>query len=83
MSFAVGLLINVIINLISNTLILIHKKVSFWIPIFDYRKEHISELFSFGGYFQIGKLANIVTLNTDNILIASFLGATFVSSYAF
>lgn len=47
------------------------------------RKTVISKLINFGGYFQIGKLANIVALNTDNIIIASFLGAALVSSYTF
>jgi O-antigen/teichoic acid export membrane protein len=46
-------------------------------------KTVIGKLVKFGGYFQIGKLANIVALNTDNIIIASFLGATLVSSYTF
>ena len=40
------------------------------------------KLIRFGGYFQIGQLANIVALNTDNIIIASLLTASVVSTYA-
>ncbi len=38
-------------------------------------------LSTFGGYFQLGRVANIVATNTDAVVIAAFLGAASVSPY--
>ena len=43
----------------------------------------ISRLWSFGGYFQLGRIANTVALSTDAILIAAILGAAEVPVYTF
>lgn len=48
-----------------------------------YNKQYARELFSFGGYFQLAKIANIVALNTDMIFITLYLGAGIVPSYNF
>jgi O-antigen/teichoic acid export membrane protein len=41
------------------------------------------KLLSFGGYFQLGRVANTVALSTDNIVISIILGAGSVTPYAF
>ncbi|MCK4809720.1 MAG: oligosaccharide flippase family protein [Candidatus Omnitrophica bacterium] len=46
-------------------------------------KTVISRLWSFGGYFQLGRIANTVALSTDAILIAAILGAAKVPAYTF
>lgn len=42
----------------------------------------LKQLFSFGGYFQLGRIANIVTSSTDSMVIAAALGASHVTPYA-
>ena len=44
---------------------------------------HLKSLLSFGGLFQVGRIANTVALSTDNIVIAGSLGAGSVTPYAF
>jgi O-antigen/teichoic acid export membrane protein len=51
-------------------------------PIKTSKKDIIS-LLKFGGLFQILKIANLVSTSADNIIIASILGASFVSIYVF
>ena len=43
----------------------------------------IKHLLKFGGYYQIIKIANLVSVNTDNIIIAGYLGSSFVSIFTF
>lgn len=44
-------------------------------------KADFARLWSFGGYFQLGRIAYMVTINTDAILIAVVLGAAAVTPY--
>ncbi|MDA7540937.1 oligosaccharide flippase family protein [bacterium] len=43
----------------------------------------LKELVTFGGYFQLARIANTVSLNSDNIVISSILGAHAVTPYVF
>jgi len=45
-------------------------------------KKDLKRLISFGGYFQLGRIANIVTSSTDSMVIAGVLGATHVTPYS-
>ena len=49
----------------------------------NYNKKDLKRLLSFGGYFQLGRVANTVALSSDNIIIASSLGAGQVTPYTF
>ncbi len=44
-------------------------------------KAHVARLWSFGGHFQMGRIANTVATNTDSIIIAAMLGAAMVTPY--
>lgn len=46
-------------------------------------KKLLKELFTFGGYFQVGRTANIIATSTDNLFIASYLDAARVPVYNF
>ena len=46
-------------------------------------KKDLKKLISFGGYFQLGRIANTVALSSDNIVIAGSLGAGSVTPYTF
>jgi O-antigen/teichoic acid export membrane protein len=43
----------------------------------------LKRLLSFGGYFQVGRIANTVAVSTDSIVIAGAMGAAQVTPYAF
>jgi len=43
----------------------------------------LKRLITFGGYFQLGRIATIVALSTDNIVIAAFTSAAMVTPYVF
>jgi O-antigen/teichoic acid export membrane protein len=47
------------------------------------KKAIVRRLWTFGGYFQLGRIANTVALSTDAILIAAILGAAIVPVYTF
>jgi len=46
-------------------------------------KKDLKKLISFGGYFQLGRVANTVALSSDNIVIAGYMGAESVTPYSF
>lgn len=46
-------------------------------------KHDLVSLLSFGGYFQLSRIANTVSTSTDNLVIASVLGASSVNTYVF
>jgi O-antigen/teichoic acid export membrane protein len=48
-----------------------------------YDKIVVKKLLSFGGFFQLGRIANTVALSTDSILIAVVLGSSLVPIYSF
>lgn len=50
---------------------------------FNFSKQYAKILLSYGGFFQLGRLANTVALNTDNILISTYLGSSMVPGYNF
>ena len=43
----------------------------------------LSRLLTFGGYFQLGRIANTVATSSDSIVIAAASGAAMVTPYAF
>jgi O-antigen/teichoic acid export membrane protein len=82
-SFAYGLLFEALLmpfidiiylKLIDNRICLYPIKTS---------KKDIFSLLKFGGPFQVLKIANLVSTSTDNIIIASILGASSVTIYVF
>ena len=57
-------------------------------PEIQIRLAHINlqdfrHLIGFGGYFQLGRIANTVALNTDSVVISATMGAAQVMPYAF
>mgnify|MGYP000562433546 CR=1 FL=1 len=82
-AFAFGLLFSALIIPFIEVIYLrrIDKRIDFF-PIKTTKKDIIS-LLKFGGLFQILKIANLVSTSADNIIIASILGASFVSIYVF
>lgn len=52
------------------------------VRLFLANRNDLKRLFSFGGYFQLGRIANIVASSTDSMVIAGVLGATHVTPYA-
>jgi len=46
-------------------------------------RQELRALVSFGGYFQLGRVANTVALNSDSVVISSVLGAQSVTPYVF
>lgn len=46
-------------------------------------RSDLKSLFRFGGYFQLTRIAGIVTNSTDSIIVASAMGAAMVNPYAF
>ena len=53
------------------------------ISIFSISRKFTKSLWTFGGYFQFGRIANTISLSTDAILIAVLLGASAVPTYSF
>ena len=53
------------------------------IGLAKFNREDLNKLLSFGGYFQLGRVANTVALSADNIVIAGAIGADSVTPYAF
>jgi O-antigen/teichoic acid export membrane protein len=81
-SFSLGMLVTVASAALFNYLYFRKLIPGFSFLPFRIDRAVSSKLIRFGGYFQLGQLANIVALNTVNIIIASFLTATVVSTYA-
>ena len=50
---------------------------------FFIKRDVVKRLASYGGFLQLGRIANTVILSTDAILIAAILGAGEVPAYAF
>jgi O-antigen/teichoic acid export membrane protein len=46
-------------------------------------RRDVHQLAAFGGYFQLGRVANTVATNADSLVISSTLGAAQVSPYVF
>jgi len=82
-SFAYGMLFKVAITFIIELIYLkkIDKKIIFT-PIGTAKKE-VKSLVKFGGWFQILKIANLISTSADNIIIAAMLGASYVTVYVF
>jgi O-antigen/teichoic acid export membrane protein len=47
-----------------------------------FSKTELKHLLSFGGLFQLGRIANTIALSADNLVIAGVLGTTYVTSYS-
>lgn len=48
-----------------------------------FRRHDLKTLVTFGGYFQFGRIANTVALNSDSVVISGVLGAHAVTPYVF
>jgi len=46
-----------------------------------FNRIQFKKLLNFGGLFQIGRLANTIAISADNLVIASILGANYVTPY--
>jgi len=53
------------------------------LDISAFNRADLKELFSIGGYFQLGRVSNTVALSSDNIIISGALGSGYVTPYAF
>ena len=82
-SFAFGLLFESILTPIVDYIYLkrIDKSIKFSPPTTT--TKDIKSLLSFGAPYQALKIANLVSTNTDNIIIAAILGASSVTIYVF
>ena len=83
LSFAYGLLFEALATPIVDIIYLkrIDKKIEL-LPLKTSLRD-IKSLLSFGLPYQALKIANLVATNTDNIIIAAFLGASSVTVYVF
>lgn len=82
-SFAYGLLFEVLLMPFIDLIYLkfIDSRINFY-PIKTSLRD-IMSLLKFGGSYQALKIANVVSTNTDNIIIASILGAGSVTVFVF
>jgi O-antigen/teichoic acid export membrane protein len=55
----------------------------FQLRLGHFNRKDFTALLSFGGYFQLGRVANTVALNSDSVVISSVLGAQEVAPYVF
>ena len=53
------------------------------LSLLEFNKNDLKKLVSFGGYFQLNRMANTVALSSDNIVITSIMGPASVTPYAF
>ena len=82
-SFSISLLTTAIIAPIISIYYLKYIDSEIIFTPFTISINEIKSLFKLGGLFQLLKVANLVSTSTDNIIIASFLGVSFVSIYTF
>ena len=82
-SFALGLSIKLILTPIVELIFL--KKIDLLFSLFPVvsSKKHFLSLLSFGGKFQILKIANMISSSADIIIIGAYLGAAYASIYTF
>jgi O-antigen/teichoic acid export membrane protein len=73
----------VIINSILNFFYARHFFPALKIRLLSFNRIDLRKLLSFGGYFQLGRVANTVVFNTDNIIIAGNMGAADVTPFVF
>ncbi len=59
------------------------REMSFKISLAQINKKLLKEIFTFGGYFQVGRTANTIATSTDNLFIASYLDAGKIPVYSF
>jgi O-antigen/teichoic acid export membrane protein len=75
------------------TTVIIQGAVTLWLVVRNFpelrleialiSKTEYKTLLHFGGYFQLGRIANTVALNTDSIVISAALGSAQVTPYVF
>ncbi len=82
-SFALSFLIINIIKPVNGIIYLKIKEPEIKLLPISISFSEIKHLLKFGGYYQIIKIANLVSVNTDNIIIAGYLGSSFVSIFTF
>lgn len=62
---------------------ILKKKLPFWkFSIFDFNKDTFRFIFSFSGWIMLGQVAVLLEYQSDQIVILSFLSASFLATYA-
>ena len=81
-SLAIGILCGILLNALAN--FIYSKKLSgYSIGVQYFSFSEFKSLFAFGGYFQLGRIANTVAVSTDNIVISMLINPASVASYSF
>jgi len=80
-SLAIGRLFTILLEGIINAIYLYRFLPNIKIRYRFFNKNDAVSLMSFGGFFQLAKLANTISINTDNIVISIYLGAGYVTPY--
>lgn len=61
---------------------ILKKKLPFWkFSVFDFNKDTFKFIFSFSGWIMLGQLAVMLEYQSDQIVILSFLSASFLATY--
>jgi len=81
-SLSIALLISILLKIIIS-IYYSTKYLNYKISIKYFTRDKARILFNFGGYFQLGKIANTVATNTDAFFITKYLGANLVTQYSF
>ena len=82
----IGLALSLLAGTLMSSILLVYfakRELSFHISITQINKKLMKEIFAFGGYFQLGRTANIIATSTDNLFIASYLDAGKIPIYNF
>ena len=62
---------------------ILKKKLPFWkFSIFDFNKNTFRFIFSFSGWIMLGQVAVLLEYQSDQLVILSFLSASFLATYA-
>tara|TARA_B110000027_G_C16121943_1_gene303662 strand:- start:7408 stop:8910 length:1503 start_codon:yes stop_codon:yes gene_type:complete len=62
---------------------ILKKKLPFWkFSVFDFNKDTFRFIFSFSGWIMLGQLAVMLEYQSDQLVILSFLSASFLATYA-
>jgi O-antigen/teichoic acid export membrane protein len=83
MALAASTLFSVIITAFITSRWALRHHPSFKLKLGYFNRADLRSLLRFGGYFQVGRIANTVALNSDSVVISSVLGAQSVTPYVF
>jgi O-antigen/teichoic acid export membrane protein len=82
-SLAISSLFTVVASSLINFLYVRRLCPSLKINLALVNRADLSRLLTFGGYFQLGRIANTVAISSDSVVIATANGAAMVTPYAF